>query len=87
MTRQMPLNIPLAIVIFAAVTAVALRTEGKATAMTVGMPDIARHGVSKPPATPSKPDSSVEQMQYVFHELHADARHAHCTVCDRQYWY
>lgn len=37
-------------------------------------------------ATPRKPDSSVEQMQYVFHELHADGRHAVCAVCDSQYW-
>ncbi len=35
-----------------------------------------------PPDTPGGgPDSSVEQMQYVFHELHADGRHALCAIC------
>ena len=29
--------------------------------------------------------SSVEQMQSVFHELHADGRNALCAVCDRQH--
>jgi hypothetical protein len=24
-------------------------------------------------------------MQDIFHELHADGRHAVCTVCDSQY--
>jgi hypothetical protein len=27
------------------------------------------------------PDSSIERMQNVFHELHADGRHALCAVC------
>ena len=81
------LNIPLALIIVAAVTAVALRSEGQPTAMTAGMPDIARRAMSKPPVIPGKPDSSVEQMQYAFHELHADGRHALCTVCDSQYRY
>ena len=31
------------------------------------------------------PDRSVEQMQSVFHELHADGRHVLCAVCDTQY--
>jgi hypothetical protein len=38
------------------------------------------------PGTPGGgPDSSVEQMHDVFHELHADGRHALCAVCDSQY--
>jgi len=81
------LNIPLALIIVAAVTAVALRAEGQATAMTANMPDIARHKMSKPPTISNKPDRSVEQMQDVFHELHPDGRHALCAVCDGQYWY
>jgi len=28
---------------------------------------------------------TVEQMQYVFHELHPDGRNALCAVCDGQY--
>jgi len=30
-------------------------------------------------------DSSVEQMQGVFHELHGDGRHTLCAVCGGQY--
>jgi hypothetical protein len=37
------------------------------------------HDPARPPADTI--DSSVEQMQYVFHELHADGRHALCAVC------
>jgi hypothetical protein len=29
--------------------------------------------------------AAVEQMQRVFHELHADGRNALCAVCDGQY--
>jgi hypothetical protein len=46
------------------------------------MPDLAGHGIVTPPGTPGGgPDSSVEQIQYVFHELHADGRHALCAIC------
>ena len=56
-----------------------------APAMTVGPPDLAGHGMVTPPGTPGGwPDSSVEQMQHVFHELHADGHHALCTVCGSQ---
>jgi hypothetical protein len=45
------------------------------------------------PADPRDPDvvqakalaGVVEQMQHVFHELHADGRHALCAVCDDRY--
>jgi hypothetical protein len=40
-----------------------------------------------PPDNPGGgPDSSVEQMQHVFHELHADGGHALCAVCDWRDW-
>ena len=32
-------------------------------------------------ATGHPPDSSGRQVDYVFHELHADGRHALCAVC------
>jgi hypothetical protein len=32
-----------------------------------------------------RPASAVEQTQRIFHELHADGRHALCSVCDGQY--
>ncbi len=38
------------------------------------------------PGYPGRPASAVEQMQDIFHELHADGRNAACTVCDGQYW-
>ena len=85
--QRMPLNVPLAIIIFAAVTAVALRAEGQATTMTADRPDIARHGISRPSAIPSNAAGSSEQMQYVFHELHPHGRHALCAVCESQYRY
>ena len=44
------------------------------------------HGMVTSPDTPGNgPGSSVEQMRDVFHELHADGRHALCAVCDSQY--
>jgi hypothetical protein len=106
MKNRMPSNIPLALVIFAAVAAVALRAATRrprwvlgtepapvtATAddsrpqpaVTAGMHDTAGHGMAKPPGTPGRPDSAVEQ---VFHELHADGHNALCGVCDSKYWH
>jgi hypothetical protein len=37
------------------------------------------------PLAMRRPPSTVEQMQYVFHELHPDGRNALCAVCDGQY--
>lgn len=44
----------------------------------------ARPEVAKPPGTLRRPDSSVGRTQYVFHELHAEGRHALCEVCADQ---
>jgi len=49
-------------------------------AVTVGMRDTAGRETAKPPPT-GRLDGSVEQMQYVFHELHGDGHHALCEVC------
>jgi hypothetical protein len=38
------------------------------------------------PSPPDRPASVAEQMQDIFHELHADGRNAACTVCEHQYW-
>jgi hypothetical protein len=44
--------------------------------------------MANPPGTPvGGSDSSVDQMDYIFHELHADGHHALCTVCGSQYWH
>jgi hypothetical protein len=49
------------------------------------MTDMAGHGMINPPGIPGGgPDSSIGQMDYVFHELHADGRHALCAVCGSQ---
>ena len=47
-------------------------------AVIPGTHDGAGHEMPKPPGT-------VEQMQYVFHELHPYGRNALCVVCDGQY--
>ena len=44
--------------------------------------------MANPPGTlVGGPDSSVDQMDYIFHELHADGHHALCAVCGSQYWH
>ena len=78
-------NITLAIVLVAAIAAVALRATARRPE-----PRWASGAESAPialrtPRSPSRPASVVEQMQDIFHELHADGRNAVCTVCDSQY--
>jgi hypothetical protein len=38
-----------------------------------------------PPGPAGEPAGVVEQMERVFHELHADGRNASCAVCDGEY--
>ena len=83
MRQQIPLNIPMAIIIFAAVTAVALRAR---------RPEPRRAPGAEPapitvrtPGSPGRPASAAEQAQDIFHELHADGRNAACAVCDSQH--
>jgi hypothetical protein len=53
--------------------------------VTAGMTHTAGHGLVNPPGTPGGgPDSSVKQMDYIFHELHADGRHVLCAICGSQ---
>ena len=66
----------------------ALLPDGSVAAISDAprLTDLAGHEMVTPPGTPGGgPDSSVEQMRDVFHELHADGRHALCAVCDSQY--
>ena len=37
--------------------------------------------MATPPGTLDRSDGPAEQMQRVFHELHAEGRHALCEVC------
>jgi hypothetical protein len=109
MKTRMPLDILLAVVISAAVSAVALRAaarrpkprgvlgtepapvmatahdSGPQPAATAGTRDIAGHAMAEPPGAAGRPDSSHEQVESIFHELHADGRNALCGVCDSQY--
>ena len=109
MKNRMTPNIPLAIVVFAAVAAVLLcaaarRPEPRRMpgtepapvtvtadesrprpAVTTGTSDGTGHEMPRPPGSPGRPPSAVEQMQHVFHELHADGRNALCAVCDGRY--
>jgi hypothetical protein len=111
MKNLMAPNIPLAIVLFAAVAAIAFRaaasrleppaapgaraapvtvTAGHGqsrprTAVTIAAHDGTGGAMARPPAPPGRPASAVDQAQRVFHELHADGRHAFCAVCDSQY--
>jgi len=50
--------------------------------MTTGTHDDVGHEAALSPGPPGRPDGGVEQMQHVFHELHADGRNALCAICD-----
>jgi len=85
MKNLMTPNITLAIVLLAAMAAVALRAAARRPE-----PRWASGAASAPMAvrthgSPGRPASAAGQMQDIFHELHADGRHAVCTVCDSQY--
>jgi hypothetical protein len=80
MKKWMAPGVSLAIVLFAAVATVALRAAARRPEPR-WMP-----GTEPAPVTVTdRPASAVEQMQHVFHELHADGRNALCTVCESQY--
>ena len=87
MKNLMTPNITLAIVLLAAIAAVALRAAARRPE-----PRWAPGGVGSAPVAVRTPGSAgraasaVEQMQEIFHELHADGRHAACTVCDSHCW-
>ena len=55
------------------------------SAVTTGSQDGIGYEMARPPNPPGRPASVVEQMQHVFHELHADGRNALCAICDGQY--
>lgn len=54
-------------------------------AATTGTHDGAGRNMARPLGPSNRPASGVEQMQHVFHELHADGRNTVCVVCDGQY--
>ena len=78
-------NITLAIVLVAAMAAVALRAAARRPGPRWGSGAGSAPAAVTQPFSAGRPVSAVEQMQDIFHELHADGRHAVCTVCDSQY--
>jgi hypothetical protein len=93
MKNQVASAVSLAIVLFAAATvalrAAARRPQARPVSGTEPAPVTVTggfgHEMARPPGPAVRPASLVQQMQQVFHELHADGRHAVCTVCDGQY--
>jgi len=85
MKNVMTPNITLAIVLVAAMAAVALRAAARRLeprwASGAGSAPIAL----RTPSSPGRPARAADQVQDIFHELHADGRNAVCTVCDSQY--
>jgi hypothetical protein len=79
-------NMTLALVLLAAMTAVALRAAARRPEPRPASGAGSAPFTVRTPGPPGRPASTVEQMQDVFHELHADGRNAACTVCDVQYW-
>ena len=86
MKNLMTPNMTVAIVLLAAIAAFALRAAARRPeprwAPGAGSVPIA----VRTPGSAGPAASAVEQMQEIFHELHADGRHAACTVCDSHYW-
>ena len=81
MKNMMTPHITLAIVLVAAMAAVALRAAARRPEPRWA-PGAGSAPVAVRPPGFRVPASATEQMQYIFHELHADGRHAVCTVCD-----
>jgi hypothetical protein len=86
MKNLMTPNITLAIVLLAAMAAVALRAAARRPEPRWAPGAESAPITMRTPGPPGRPSSVVEQMQDIFHELHADGRNAACTVCDSQYW-
>jgi hypothetical protein len=55
------------------------------TAVASGTQDDAGQEMVRAPGSSGQPDGDADQMQRVFHELHADGRNPLCPVCDGQY--
>ena len=85
MKNLMTPNITLTIVLLAAMAAAALRAAARRPEPRWA-PDAGSAPITaRTPGSPGRSASAVEQMQDIFHELHADGRNAACTVCDSQY--
>jgi hypothetical protein len=76
-------NIPLTIVLFAALAAVVLRTAAR-RAEPGRMPGTEPASVTVT-AAETQPRPGMAAGQHIFHELHPQGRNALCAVCDSQY--
>ena len=85
MKNSMTPNITLAIVLLAAMAAVALRAAARRPEPRWAPGAESAPIAARTPGAPGARASAAEQMQDIFHELHADGRNAVCTVCDSQY--
>jgi len=54
-------------------------------AVTVAVHHTAGQEGPSPPGSLGRSRASVDQMQYVFHELHGEGHHVLCEVCAHQY--
>jgi hypothetical protein len=86
MKNLMTPDITLTLVLLAAMAAVALRAAARRPEPRQASGAGSAPFTVRTPGPPGRPARAVEQMQDVFHELHADGRNAACTVCDGQYW-
>jgi hypothetical protein len=86
MKNLMTPNITLPPVLLAAMAAVALRAAARRLEPRWASGAESAPVTVRTPGPQGRPASAVEQMQDIFHELHADGRNAACTVCDGQYW-
>lgn len=86
MKNLMTPNITLPHALLAAMAAVALRAAARRPEPRWASGARSAPITVRTPGPPGRPASAVEQVQDIFHELHADGRNAACTVCDGQYW-
>ena len=85
MKNLMTPNMTVAILLLAAIAAVALRAAASRAAPRAAPGTGSAPIAVSAPGSAGRAASAVEQMQEIFHELHADGRHAACTVCDGHY--
>jgi hypothetical protein len=85
MKNSMTPAITLAVAFLAAMAGVALRAAARRPELRWAPGAESAPIAVRTPGSPGSRASAAEQMQDIFHELHADGRNAACTVCDSQY--
>jgi hypothetical protein len=85
MKNSMTPAITLAVVLLAAIAGVALRAAARRPELRWATSAESAPVAVRTPGSQGARACAAEQMQDIFHELHADGRNAACTVCDSQY--